>query len=641
MMGTGTGMESYTQGFSVSVSIGGASDRAKAVIVMNGTTYEFHPADGRELDPYHDPQGDFVMRCVVCTHAGLAHFRVYYRPDEASNREEWVFELGNPWAQSIFNMGGYTATITRHDGSTETITVPAHYWHSRWRWQSAPRPVRRTAAQLAAANLIPAIDVTGLAMGKILTLSTYAPMSYCGIPADMGQTGGYPGLGVITGWQAQYLARGAPESSFRTHGEVSGSYQWHVRDPDTGAPLDIVDDYPNATLYSEKDGDPYIRKNNTNRPDQGHLPSLAYVPWLLTGDPYFLEAMQFSANHMQLMLTPKSRMMVMGRYLAWPMRAIFEICASCPDVVPSWMLPRDYWEYWLGVCAGHIDARAANNSDPFCYFFHTIQEAGQDSEKDPTPSGDHVWQQAFLGQVVSWIACLRPDWLDRAEWLIRSEIDRASATSGWCRSRCSPYHMRMQACSVLAAEVSATATTLRLKYKDVFCPGETVVLGNGAGNETMTLGETSDGGLTWEIARRGNTPCAHPVSREVFGRKFTNWQEATESNVLVYGWTGTDNNDQLPDSTSDLTYPSYHRCALAQGLHAGLEVPGLQDAYAWLDQEVRRLAAAPKNLPVGDNWAVMPAVNSHRRRHHRRSERTDLQWHLELRAIIEAIRGVE
>src|SRR6185436_15976829 len=62
------------------------------------------------------------------------------------------------------NLPAYTATITRRDGTTATVEAPSgHYWFGRWRWQSAPRPVRRTYAQLAAQNLIPHFDTRGLA----------------------------------------------------------------------------------------------------------------------------------------------------------------------------------------------------------------------------------------------------------------------------------------------------------------------------------------------------------------------------------------------------------------------------------------------------------------------------------------------
>lgn len=633
-------MDTVSQPFALAITII-ETQPATATIQLGSNSYQFSAAQGERLDPFFDPAGEFVMDNIVCTNPGLPGFRAYYRPDQNSQREEWVFEYGDPWlTPPSASMGAYTASIKRRDGTTQTVSVPAHYWFSRWRWQSAVRRVRRTASQLWNLDLIPHFDVTGLAKGGIMNVAAYTPMSYCGLPSDQGQTGGYPGLGIQTGWQTQYLVRGAPESSFRNQAEAAGTFQAHVRDTHTHAPIDIVTDYPTATMYSANNGSPFIPKGpSANRTDQGHMPSVTYVPWLLTGDPYYLEGMQFWTNQNMLALPGNgSRFMVAGRYLAWPLRAIYECVLGTPDSVPSWLLPRSYWVHWLDVCRGFIETRAANNADPFLYVFHTVQEAGQSTTLDPTPSGDHVWQQGMLDLVAAWIACTRDEWVDPAEWLIRSSIDRASADSGWCRARPSPYHLRMQAAGALAADLSASAMSLRLQYADLFQPGEVLNVGHATSpSEVITLGSSSDG-VNWTINKRGTTAKNFTANTYVFGHKYTSWQEATTGNNKVYGWTNTTDNDHLAPDTADLTYPSYQRAALAQAMHAGLEVPRLTDAYGWLDAEMRRLVTQ-KNLPVGDNWCVMPALTGRRRR--RGSDRTDLSLHPELAELIDELRGVD
>jgi hypothetical protein len=447
------------------------------------------------------------------------------------------------------------------------------------------------------------------------------------MPTSMGQTGGYPGLGILTGWIAQYLVRNAPEDAWRAQAEAIASYPTHLRDPDSLAPVDILDDYPGLNLYSSSEGTPFIPKGPApTRTDQGHLPSVSYVPFLLTGDPYYLEEMQFTTNYQQASLPSDSRAMVMGRYLAWPLRAIAECVAATPDTVPSWLLPRSYWVRWLDTFRGHVEARASNSSDPYCYVFHTILESGQTTELDPSKSGDHVWQQGMLDLVGAWIASWRDEWIEPAEWLIHSSIDRASATSGWVRTHCAPYHMRLQNASVLATAMTKTDEQLTVKYPQRFAPGMSVTIDS----ETMTLGD-SDDQLCWHIASRPK-PADHPVNRSVYGSKCLSWGEAADLNVYTYGWTDTADNDHMSPLTEDLTYASYQRAALAQALHAGLDVPGLQEAYTWLDSEMRRLVVE-KKLPVGDNWSIVPVVTS-RRPHRRRSERPSWQ---RMREILEAI----
>jgi len=605
---------------------------ACATITIAGTDYVFLASEGQALDSYTDPDGHFVQDNIVCTNPGLPHMLVFYRPDRSGDREEWVFEHGLPQntAQAA-NLPTYTCVITRRDGATAVIEAPSgHYWFGRWRWQSAPRPVRRSYAQLSAQNLIPHLNTTGLANGPILTVNEYKPMATCGMPTNMGTTGAYPGLGIITGWQAQYLVRGAPETAWRNQAEAINGYAVFVRDPDTLAPApgDIINDWPSANMYSASEGTPYIAKGPSPlRTDQGHLPSMSYIPFLLTGDPYHLEAMQFVTNYQQLSLPADSRCMVMGRYWAWPTRAIAECVAATPAVAPSWLLPKSYWEHWLDTHRGYIEDRMANSSDPYCYVFHTILESGQTTELDPSKSGDHVWQQGFVDLTAAWIASWREEWIEPAEWLIHSCIDRASATSGWCRARCSPYHMRLQNASILATAMDKTSTGLTIKYVQRFRPGMSVTIDS----ETMVLGD-SDDQLTWDIASRPK-PADHPANRAVYGTKCLSWGEAADLNILTYDW-GADvaDNDHLAPSVTDLTYQSYQRAALAQAIHAGLEVPGLHDAYTWLDGEMRRLVST-KGMTVGDNWAIAPVVTS-RRPHRRRSER--IAWS-RMREILETI----
>jgi len=626
-------MDTYSQTFSLLVTLVDAQHPA-AVITLNGNAYLFDPVDGIELDPYYDPEGAFVQQCFLCTNPGLPQLTVFYRPDLYAAREEWIFELGSTvWTTPQSNLGAYTVDITCRDGTAAHVEASSgHYWFSRWRWQSEPRPVRRGYETLANQNLIPHMNATGIATGPILSVSDYKPMALCGLPQNQGGTGGYPGLGLLTGWIAQYLIRDAPETPFRNQAEASNSYSMVVRDPDTLAPVDIWNDYPGANMYSSGTGTPYIPKGpGPNRTDGGHLPSTLYIPFLLTGDPYYLEAMQLTCNYQQLSQPGNSRFMVCGRYLAWPTRAIAECLFATPDAVPSWLLPRDYWEHWLDVCRGFIEDRMANNADPWYYVFHTIPDTGQSTDLDPQKSGDNVWQQDMLDLTVSWIAGLREEWVEPAEWCIHSALSRASATSGWPRARCSPYHIRYQNASVLIEAMTVDSTEIKLQYKQFFAPGQEVKIDS----EIFILRDTSDDGLTWTFEPR-TKPAAHKVKAAVYGPKCLSWEEAGQLNIMTYEWEIEDN-ENIPDDQEDITYPGYQRCALAEAIHVGLDVPGLQDAYAWLDREVREKVASGSS--IYDNWTMIPAPGKRRRRHHRRSDATDPRVHQWLMDLIDEQRG--
>ena len=156
------------------------------------------------------------------------------------------------------NLGAYTAEIWDTDELLATIEVPSHPWYARWRWQSAPRPVRVTPQELIAASLVPHYDGDPLATYLTdLAPQTYEVMGFAGLVDQMGWTGDRPDIGPLTGWQAQWLCKANNASTVIAQGEASGTISMHLRDPATGAPLDLVNDYPKLSNYPGG-GDPIV-----------------------------------------------------------------------------------------------------------------------------------------------------------------------------------------------------------------------------------------------------------------------------------------------------------------------------------------------------------------------------------------------
>lgn len=593
------------QTFTVNLTSAVAPTTQSLTMVMaDGTQHVFSAAQGEQLDDYIDPLGQFRMHCILCHADTLPDAWAFYRPDEGSGREEWVVEFGSPWSTNVRDLGAYTANIVKLDGTTVSISVPYHWWFSRWRWQSAPRPVRAKGIDLMRAGLIPFLNATGLCLGGIKSVPAYTPMAMCGIPMDQGQTGIYPGIGLLTGWQAQYFTRKetpAGEYLFRNQAEAVNSMQQHVRDWNKRRAIDIITDYPQATMYSPSNGSPYFTYTKHTRTDQGHNPSCTYIPFLLTGDPYYLEAHQFQTNQVPLQGPGNSnRWSLNGRYFAWPLRNVAQAVLITPATVPNWLLPKSYFQAMLDQNKSRVMAAVNDTSDPWRYVFHTIPDTGQSTSADPGNSGDHVWQQNYVAYVTSWmVAAGFISWKQVAEWNIRSQIDRASPTSGYMRAYPSPYHIRMRNASVLASAMLTTDLTIKLQYPDTFKQGEVIEIP--LGGEKMTLGAYVDG-LVWPVIRA--TPRPHALADPVYGHKFTSWPELIASNKLTNPtkWTFT-GNDTFAQPVADLTYPSNHRAALMQAVNAGLVVSGLTEAAAWMDTEVRKYTTS--SLQVDDGWAVV------------------------------------
>ena len=134
------------------------SGPVSAVIEHQGNTYRYDETAGTDLGDYVDPQKRFVQGCVRVTHDQLP-MTVFFRRDRGSNRAEAVFELGRLWSKAPpANLDDYHVTIIRGDKTVFATDVPHHYWFSRWRWQSAPRPVIAKVKDLIASGKLPPYD---------------------------------------------------------------------------------------------------------------------------------------------------------------------------------------------------------------------------------------------------------------------------------------------------------------------------------------------------------------------------------------------------------------------------------------------------------------------------------------------------
>ena len=160
-------------------------------------------------------------------------FLVMFRPDVDGTREEVVFEFGrchgNP---DTVTLGAYTASITRDGETLATVEAPKHYYYSRWRWQSAARPVTVTVAELLAAKLVPPYDKAMVrrlaserrAWRRWRANDLHRPDAYGGIYPQMGATGERNDIGVVTEWQADYIMYEDAQSAGQHPGEAEGRF---------------------------------------------------------------------------------------------------------------------------------------------------------------------------------------------------------------------------------------------------------------------------------------------------------------------------------------------------------------------------------------------------------------------------------
>jgi hypothetical protein len=170
----------------------------------------------------------------------------------------------------------------------------------------------------------------------------------------MPTTGGRADIGLLPAWSAMYLLSMDKRALAATmgSGDLAGSWPIHYRDRRSGRPVSLVD-YPYMTLLG-RPGDtlnPATAKyeafpgcaadkacDSPYAPDVPHQPNLAYLPYLLGGDHYHLEELQFWASYDAFSSNPGYRDNVKGllksdqvRGQAWALRTIGEAAYITPD----------------------------------------------------------------------------------------------------------------------------------------------------------------------------------------------------------------------------------------------------------------------------------------------------------------------
>ena len=305
-------------------------------------------ADGATAHPHLSARFD------VRAYAGLGRAVV-----SVTVENDWAYE---PGPRNFI----YDAAIATDRGTVFSSKL-VHHAHARWRrtiaWGEDPQiSVAHDPAYLMATGAIPSYDpqVTpaeaALAvLSAKLTPAATAPLGIGLAAPYMPETGGRGDIGLLPSWTVLYLLSQDARARRATLATADGAGSWpiHYRDRKTDRPVSL-DDHPYMTLL----GNPSDACNPATKvcdafpacagdcaspytPDSAHQPSLAYVPYLLTGDRYYLEELQFWANWNLLQANPGYRDRERGlvkwdqpRGQAWSMRTLGHVAYIAPDDDP-------------------------------------------------------------------------------------------------------------------------------------------------------------------------------------------------------------------------------------------------------------------------------------------------------------------
>jgi hypothetical protein len=372
---------------------------------------------------------------------------------------DWAYE---PGPQNIV----YEATIAT-DQRPVFVAKLQHNAQARWRrvisWGADDAiGVRFDPAYLMATGAVPRYDPQVVAAESALTeLQAHLTDAATG-PTGIGlaaphmpDTGGRGDIGLLPSWATLYLISQDPRARRATLATADGGGSWsiHYRDKKTDRPVSL-DDHPLMTLLGNPpdtchpdtkvcDAFPACGGSCSSpyTPDSAHQPALSYLPYLLTGDRFHLEELQFWANWNLLQANPAYRERERGlvkwdqpRGQAWSMRTLGHAAYITPDDDPM----KKYFVDRVGFnLAWYLQQYVSDPTASPLGYLKNGATLGDDGTVAP-------WMDDFFTSSIGELVAMdfeqaRPllDW--KARFAIGRMLD-----PGYCWIFASAYHMAVQ-----------------------------------------------------------------------------------------------------------------------------------------------------------------------------------------------------
>src|SRR4051812_49430388 len=339
------------------------------------------------------------------------------------------------------------ASTVTYDVAMTTNGAPAfskagveHYYLTRWRkvFEIGTGPRASITPDMTPFNvsraLPPYLPLVGTQVDLIPADGSYDILRSGTLDPNMPAHGGNPDLAPFPDWAARYLVHKDPvqRAFVLANGDLAGSWPVHVREPESGthsgvgperfislnqrptvwydvrsqsewAPSPSDPDYANYFIkgtplpireYGSTDPGP---GQSPLIPDNAHQPSLAYIPYLLTGDRYYAEEMAFWANYGMIRTLPSDGVRGADGILAnnevrgygWTLRNLADAAAYYPgDAV------RQYLSQKVQANLAFLDAYA-NSQDPTVNPQRILWIGYR-----PEPGFISLWEQSYLAYAI-------------------------------------------------------------------------------------------------------------------------------------------------------------------------------------------------------------------------------------------------
>jgi len=276
----------------------------------------------------------------------------------------------------------YTATLTSGSASytTPALTQYAYTrWHKLLWWNNVqPQVYLQQDTQYIQASKAVSRYMSLMPDEKFLAglRQSCAPLDRCDQTQAMGTTGAQPAIGPLPRWTSVYIVHPDVRAYhwMLANTDALGAYSIHYRDAQTGWPVSIHR-HPNITTVNWASANQIATQNSTtgkaykadllqncvnnsvvsncktawystgnpNRWDESHQPAESYVPYMVTGDYYYMSELAFGASHNEIYANEGYRGFSQGlidqahsqvRGKAWVLREMTDAAWLLPDSHP-------------------------------------------------------------------------------------------------------------------------------------------------------------------------------------------------------------------------------------------------------------------------------------------------------------------
>lgn len=313
----------------------------------------------------------------------MAQFNVRYFPGARAAKVDITVEHTKGYAATADV--SYTGEVRVGGAAVMSIAGAAgalvHFPTARWKrtfWWGHTNPVhiKHNVPYFIATKQVPNYDQSVTIPESVLASyatetgikdPNFALMGRGLVGAVFGAQGGRPELGMQPSWYAAALLSQDKRAKklMLAIAECAGSWNnTHRRDdsngPFHGQPLDVIH-FPGATLLGtsadSKNGAtglaeklPALTTASKLQPDASHQPNFSYLPYLVTGDLFYLEELHFWVNFNLYASNPGYRDGANGllypdqpRGQAWSTRTLAEAAVITPDNHPA----KQQFAFWM------------------------------------------------------------------------------------------------------------------------------------------------------------------------------------------------------------------------------------------------------------------------------------------------------